>query len=244
MRTMVLGLTMSVVMLISAAGQAQVSTPSRPPVVTETSDWQLRGEPVFYAGDIYERTGPDVFFDANVMVRTGVYRGVPLYVDTTLQPFSVVYVPVGRNLMRPYEKRRIGELAGTTGSRTPSFPGRPERSSVVEPLPVPNAEIVGTGGVAVPRAESPESGASAPRPAPATIVESIPTPRSNAGVWIEFNGTRWYAAGRAESYARERFTQVGTYRGFPVYREKSGASRSIYVPAVTDGPVTPYRQGP
>ena len=56
------------------------------------------------------------------MMQQGVYQGVPIYADVTLQPFSVVYVPITRSTMRAYERKREGDLAGTTGSRTPSFP--------------------------------------------------------------------------------------------------------------------------
>ena len=56
------------------------------------------------------------------MQRTGTFEGVPIYEDATQTPFTVVYVPIGGNVVRPYERRREGELAGSTGSRIPSFP--------------------------------------------------------------------------------------------------------------------------
>ena len=83
---------------------------------------QQRGTPVFHAGAFYYPSGPSTFFDGNVMQRTGTFEGVPLYEDATQTPFTVVYVPIGGNVVRPYERRREGELAGSTGSRTPSFP--------------------------------------------------------------------------------------------------------------------------
>jgi hypothetical protein len=259
MRMAVLATTLFVMMLTSTATHAQTIPSSRPPAVTETPDWQLLGEPIFYAGDVYDPTGPDVFFDANVMVHTGVYRGVPLYTDTTLQPFSVIHVPVGRNLMRPYEKRRTGELAGTTGSRTPSFPGEPDAqkriiesslgvatsSGVVESVVVPEPGTLGTSGVTAlerPVSFSPTGSSPTDLSTRAARVESVPRPRSNGGVWIEYEGRRWYAAGAAESFVPDRFTRIGTSRGFPIYRAKSGDRESIYVPAVAGGPVTRYRQ--
>ena len=98
--------------------------PSNPYPATTAANaaWQLRGDPVFHAGAFYYPTGPTVFFDGNVMARTGTYEGVPLYEDATLSPFTIVYVPIGGNVVRPYERRREGELAGTVGSRPPSFP--------------------------------------------------------------------------------------------------------------------------
>ncbi len=105
-------------------GTAQVySGYAPPPAVTAASaSWQLSGQPIFHAGSFYYPAGATVFFDGRVMTRTGHYEGVPLYSDVTLEPFSIVYVPVGGARMRPYERRRDGELAGTVGSRTPSFP--------------------------------------------------------------------------------------------------------------------------
>src|SRR5205823_5756894 len=91
-------------------------------VTAANASWQLAGQPIFYAGAFYYPTGPTVYFEGFVMVRTGVFEGVPLYADTTLEPFSVIYVPIGGNVMRPYEKPRTGPLTGTVGSRTPSFP--------------------------------------------------------------------------------------------------------------------------
>ena len=61
-------------------------------------------ELIQFAGDLYYPAGAAVFFDGNTMVRSGHYNGVPLYTDTTLEPYSVVYVPLERGLMQPYER--------------------------------------------------------------------------------------------------------------------------------------------
>jgi hypothetical protein len=105
-------------------GSAQVYRNETPPpsVTAAGTAWQMNGAPIFYAGSYYYPAGATVFFDGKVMARTGVFEGVPLYSDVTLEPFSIVYVPVGGAVMRPYERRREGELTGTVGSRTPSFP--------------------------------------------------------------------------------------------------------------------------
>src|SRR5436190_1682286 len=103
-------------------GQVQ-NRPTDPPIVTAVNEsWYQLREPVQFAGDVYYPAGPAIFFDGNVMVRTGHYNGVPLYANTTLEPYSVVLVPISRGLMQPYERRRRGDVAGTTGSRAPSFP--------------------------------------------------------------------------------------------------------------------------
>ena len=88
-----LGVALALLLAAPAAAQVQ-SRPTDPPIVTaENESWYRLGEPLQFAGDLYYRAGPTVFFDGNTMVRTGYYNGVPLYADTTLEPYSVVFVP-------------------------------------------------------------------------------------------------------------------------------------------------------
>ena len=159
MRQLVLSLFLFAAVLVPTIGNAQVYLlPAEPPQVTAASaPWKINGEPVFYAGDFYYAAGPTVFFDGNVMVRSGSYRGVPLYADSTLQPYSVIFVPIGGKVMRPYERKRAGELAGTVGSRMPSFP--PQRDVEV-------SVASGTTGIQTPplRATEPEVMPEAARP--------------------------------------------------------------------------------
>jgi hypothetical protein len=265
MRVYLVAAALSVVVLVPKTGNAQAyNLPTPVPQVTAASaDWQIRGEPVFYSGNLYYPTGPTIFFDGNVMVRTGSYEGVPIYVDASVDPYGIVYVPVGGNVMRPYERLRAGELAGTVGSKMPSFPierdvdvsvasGRtgimtPPLSGVIEPMVIPEidrgARAVGTGGSIVPRAAVGDQAMTVERARPEkTIMQSIPQPHANSGVWLDFNGARWYSAGPAVVYAPERFTPVGQHGGFPVYRDAAGASDRIYVAAVKGGPLAPYRR--
>jgi hypothetical protein len=102
-------------------------------VTANNESWYINREPLQFAGDLYYPAGAGVFFDGNTMVRSGHYNGVPLYTDTTLEPYSVVYVPLERGVMQPYERLRQGSLAGTTASRAPSFPVSATASST--PLP-------------------------------------------------------------------------------------------------------------
>jgi hypothetical protein len=243
---------------ICSAGSAQVlQLPAPAPAVTATrARWQIEGAPIFYAGNFYYPSGPTVFFDGYVMVRTGSYRGVPLYQDATLEPYSLVYVPIAGNLMRPYERRRVGELEGTTGSRAPSFPIEHDvdlslRSTVAGGGEYPPLEP--TERVVLPetsrsmRRTSPvqaRSGAASPstgseRPGPTLI--TVPPPESNRGVWIEFAGERWSSIGRAVAFSPGRFERIGTLDGFPVYRDRGSRERNIiYVPAVAGGPLAPF----
>jgi len=77
--------------------------------------------------------------------------------------------------------------------------------------------------------------------APRTMMQSIPQPITNNGIWLEFDNARWYAVGPATAFSPERFEPLGEYRGFPVYRDKTRADGTIWVSVVKDGPaVAPY----
>ncbi|MGE0449885.1 MAG: hypothetical protein AB7Q29_09920 [Vicinamibacterales bacterium] len=259
-----LGLVFGLVLVTGSQGllaQVYRHQPAPPSVTAERSAWQLAGDPLFYAGAFYDPSGPTVFFDGGVMVRTGSYEGVPLFQDVTLEPYSIVYVPVSGALMRPYERRREGPLAGTVGSRVPSRPIPLD----VDSAPATSPLIVGTSGtggaaeqdewVTVRRetlerlletagqAIGPAADAAEPRAA-----ESIPAPRSNEGLWIEYAGGRWFAGGAAVAYEAAAFERVGTYHATPVYRERRPpGSRNtreidgrIFVALTTGGPLTPF----
>jgi hypothetical protein len=230
-----------------------------PRVDAAQESWQINGEPIFVDGLVYYPSGPDRFFDGNVMSRTGSYRGIPVYQDRTIEPYSIVYVPMGRRLMRPYERRRTGELAGTVGSHAPSFPVA--TSSPLEPTPT-DADIaagaVGTAGavaapqgntyvksanVVITNATSPSITTSrddrASNQAP-TRLESVPAPAGPNGIYIEFEDARWYGSGSPMTYAADNFTPIGNYAGFVVYRMKNDAQARVWVPVVEGGPLAQY----
>jgi hypothetical protein len=70
----------------------------------------------------------------------------------------------------------------------------------------------------------------------------VPDAGTVNGVWLQFNGARWYSDGPAVSYAPDRFERVGDYRGFPVYRDRTSQGDRIWVSVVKDGPIAPYRK--
>jgi hypothetical protein len=251
------------VLLAAAPAAAQVyHRPTAPPIVTAENDtWYRTGEPVQLDGNVYYRAGGPVFFDGNVMVRTGHYKGVPLYADTTLEPYSMVFVAIGRGLMQRYELPRRGEVAGTTGSRAPSFAvalrpesGMPMRMAPAPPtnLPVPMEEtsaytpdMVFRPGVSEPISRPmPEPEA---RPEPVQVVERfagmelIRKPENNDGIWIRYKGSKWVSAGPAVQLRSTDFRMVGDYAGFPVYvRQNDTKTRTIYLPTRANL-VAPYR---
>src|SRR5688572_24460006 len=211
-------LVVAVLLFAAAPAFAQVvSRPTDPPIVTAENDaWYRLREPLQFAGDVYFPAGAAVFFNGNTMVRTGHYNGVPLYADTTIEPYSIIYVPVGRGVMQPYERVRAGELAGTSGSRMPAFPMRTARESrevmvapvspTAPPRPLgalgaftPESGAVGTAGIVRPAAAV----------ATAATLETLRRPESNDGIWLAFMGRRWVSAGPAVTLQASAFVRVG-----------------------------------
>jgi hypothetical protein len=259
MRSIVAGVFLSVVLLMPNVGTAQVfSLPEPSPDVNAASaDWQIRSEPIFHAGIVYYPAGPTVFFDGRIMVRTGVYNGIPLFADVTIEPYSIVFVPIGRNVMRPYERRREGELAGTVGSRAPSFPIQRDGDLSVRsqqgasralPVRMPEPDVI-PEAITLARAEvglqrlGDVVGATDIRAVPVQrpAATEVWRPTANDGVWIEFEGARWFSAGPAVSVDPERFVPTASYRGFVVYRDTMGArADTIFVTVVPNGPIAPY----
>ena len=107
--------------LMPVAASAQLSTPP-PEVTAESESWYMSGAPINLGGILYYPSGPITHFIRNEMVFTGFFGRVPVYKRTTQEPGSVLYVPLAGGLVRPYERRRSGDLAGTVGSTAPSFP--------------------------------------------------------------------------------------------------------------------------
>jgi hypothetical protein len=237
-------LVISCAIVVSGATQAHAqltirATPA-PAITAVAEQWYQDGEPVLYADHFYYPAGAQVHFNGNEMIWAGDYLGVPLYSKPTMEPFSVVYVPLTGGLMQPYERRREGALAGTAGSTAPSFPV----ASSAEPglgMPVAPAAPAGTG---------PDAGSlpTAPRAAawwtgfPLDLAgRPLPTRRQAAnGVYVVFDGDRWFSSGPAAYVDVTTLTRIGELQGLPVYTAP-GAESTIFV-AVARGRefVAPY----
>lgn len=259
---------------LAVAGRlsAQVNwRPTPAPIVTANEEtWFLSGEPITVEGSFYYPAGPQVFFDANRMVRSGSYRGVPLYADTTLEPYMKVFVPLSGGLMQPYERRRAGDLAGSTGSEAPSFPvstaaeAAPAEPAPIESVQAPAPPMLGeTSDRAQARAMTDAAEATRRAGQRSQTIRGREVPVSSAGrippqrdlvqlgvkplglneVYVEYEGARWRSAGRAIALSSDRFVQVGTYHDFPVYAEKNDAQapRTIYLPS-RSGLIAPYER--
>jgi hypothetical protein len=234
--------------------------PTPPPLVTANGEpWFLNGEPVFYAGNLYYPAGPQTHFNGNEMVPSGLYQAIALYTRTTIEPLSIVYVPLTGGLMQPYERRRVGVIAGTVGSTTPMF-------RVISPFEQRAESLLGTS--ILPQAPAPPMLATAVTPEAVAVQQtaavvmstmpvgtsgSVATPRRLAattavrpqglnGVFVEFNNQRWFSSGPPTVFDPDQFTRIGEHHGFPVYTKKSATGVSIYIPVARDASdfVAPY----
>jgi hypothetical protein len=245
MRTWIFSGVLIVMVLLRASGHAQifqVKTPV-PDVTAATAFWQMSSEPFVFQGMIYFPTREFRMFDGQVMAQIGIFQGVPIYADTTLEPWSLVYVPVGRERMRVWERPRDGVLEGTTGSRVPWYPVRPSYAGPMPSSGAPLATAVPTIPATPTIGDERPVGTAGTIVRPRTTMESIPPPSrsSGNGVWLEFDGSRWYSAGAARSFTPDRFLPLGAYHGFPVYREINGPPNRIWISVVVpDGPLAPY----
>jgi hypothetical protein len=249
------GLVLCTVIALAAsesAARAQIKlqpTPA-PTVTAETENWYQTGEPIVFAGNYYYPAGPAIHFLANEMVPTGSYRGVQLYSRTTIEPYSIVFVPLAGGLMQPYERRRAGDLAGTTGSSVPSFPVEiPSAFGAPPPIQAAGPPFVETQmsneyvarpqtalGVEPPLVSGAPSSSSvgtigrlsaAPRPKP------VGPPSAN-GIFVEFDHARWYASAPPKDLDSASLRRIGEWHGFPVYATRSTGESTIYIP-VTQG---------
>jgi hypothetical protein len=234
------------VLLIVPRASAQVYWQPQPaPLVTaEHESWFQLGEAITYEGYFYYPAGARVFFNGNHMVRAGSYRGIPLYADTMIEPYSKVLVPVSGGQLQPYERRRTGDMAGTTGSQAPSFPvtmageitREPAALGTSGPMVVPSAAPEAAGGTG-------EAGAPVTMRPPRNVIEAGLKPKGLNEIFVNYAGYRWKAAGKAVPLDDQRFTRIGDYYGYPVYAVRGDDTevRTIYLPSRA-GLIAPYER--
>jgi len=233
----------------AARAQIKLQPTPAPAVTAETQSWYQAGEPIVFAGNYYYQAGPAIHFLANEMVPTGSYRGIQLYSRTTIEPYSVVFVPLAGGLMQPYERRRSGDLAGTTGSSAPSFPVEIASAfGAPPPIQAPGPPFVETqmsneysarpestvGRELVPeRAATAGSVGTVGDLTPARRPKAVGRPSAN-GVFVEFDHARWYATAPPKDLDSVTLRRIGEWHGFPVYKSRSTGESTIYIP-VTQG---------
>ena len=242
----------------SMLAQTMIQPTPKPIVTADNEVWYQAGVAITFAGNVYYPAGPIVHFNANEMVRSGHYQGIPLYTRTTIEPYSIVFVPLYGGLMQPYERRRAGDVADTAGSLTPSFP-------VVRSAEQSNMEYVPGAGMV--QAQAPPSRVGAiidrtpieatdqPAPGGASVgttggetrvplgpLATAKRPEGLNGVFVEYENHRYFSNGPAREFDAKSFTRIGEYHGFAVYR-REGDATTIYIPPLAGPPtiVTPYR---
>jgi hypothetical protein len=250
-------LLFAIALLTSAPLFAQATwQPTPPPLVTaQNESWYLAADAIEWAGAFYSPAGAPRYFDPYQMVKAGSYRGIPLYTDATRGPYDVVYVPIGSDLMQPYMRPRTGELSGTASTLSPEFPvgvateGNPtaqlaERQTAGPPAMarsydvMPGAELTPLEGqTAAPPETTGTMGRSLAMPG---RIDSVLPPRGVNGIWVNYDGGRWFLSGKATDFDPAHFTKIGQYYGFPVY-ERNGDSSAIYIPS-TPGLLARYAQ--
>lgn len=235
-----------------------------PPLTAENTSWFIAGEPVVWNGALYYPVGTPRALNRYQMVRSGSYRGIPLYTDPMLEPNSTVFVPLAGDRVQPYERPGSGMLAGTQGRPSPpptdidalGNPGVPQAPAapamappydpayVVSPTTTPVVIVtnppamVDSGRSQVPVAVG-TSGRSVTS-APARPVTSVIPPTGANTIWVEFDGRRWYAAKQSIPYNASLLNEVGTYHGWTVYSPKNDPS-IIYIPS-TPGRLSAYKR--
>jgi hypothetical protein len=246
-------------LLLSAPAYAQVTwQPTPPPLVTADNEgWFRTGAAIEWNGDFYYSAGTAEAFNAYQMVRAGSYRGIPLYTDTTLEPYSIVFVPIAGGRMQPYERPRTGMLAGSVGSRASLLPAGTAGAMTITPegyvaqAPAPPTFARGydlAPAAAVPQPVSPAVpivgttgavAASAPAPRPAATSGRLPRNANlTATAYFDYDGRRWVSAGKAMELDAS-FARVGDFRGAPVYQHH-GDSLTIFIPTAS-GLVAPFK---
>ncbi len=259
--------------VLCAAGAAHAQTmllPVPAPLVTaETEHWYQTAEPLEYAGSVYYPLGTPVPFNGNVMVRSGQYKGVPLYTAMATDLLGIVFVPLPGGFMHPYQRRIPEELVGTSGSTAPLFPVAipaaiaPGMVAVVmfpeaamtptlgspiafdRAIARPSAALTMTAAAASPT-RAPLAASASPvgasgRVAPVAARKvAARRPHAENGVFIEFDDARWFSSGPAVLFDARTFKRIGELHGLPVYTA-SGRRGTIFV-SVAEGLdlVAPY----
>ena len=102
MRTLVMAVVVGMTWQVSGGiAGAQTSPPSAEIAKAPAADdWRRSGGPLLFGGASFYPSGPTVFFEDSVMVRSGSVDGVPIYIDATHDPANLVYVPVAGGLLR------------------------------------------------------------------------------------------------------------------------------------------------
>ena len=228
----------------------------QPPTVTaENEPWFVSRAPLMLGGTLYFPAGAQVHFNRNEMVLTGSFGAIPVYVRTTIEPRSVIFIPLSGGLMQPYDRRRSGELAGTEGSIPASFPiqNPAERRFELQALRAPgpplgttpsmyyDAAFPATSPVAPPSTSRAVATTGYTAMVPTHPLESAIRPEGINRVFVNFESQRWFSSGGAVPFDASAFRQIGTANGFAVYSSPAHPG-TIFIPVAREAQalVAPY----
>ena len=171
----------------------------------------------------YERPGSGMI--AGTEGRTSL---PPTDIDAFGNP-GVAQAPAGPAMALPYDPALVVSPAMT--------PIAPIAAPVATVTSAP--AMVDTGRSAPPVAVG-TSGRSAAAVTPASPVTTVVPPTGANGIWIEYDGRRWFAASQSIAYEAALLNEVGTYRGWTVYSPKNDPS-IIYIPSAP-GRLSAYKR--
>jgi len=257
MRRMVGTVALMSALSVPLVASGQELLQEQPPTVTaESEPWYVSRAPLMVGGTLYFPAGAQVHFNRNEMIRSGSFGAIPVYVRTTLEPRSVIFIPLSGGLMQPYERRRSGELAGTEGSIPAAFPiqNPAERSGVeLQALRAPGPPVGMTSSIYGDAGFSAAS--TVPQPSTSGAVATtgytpmVPThplqsairPEGVNRVFVNFENQRWFSNGGAVAFDAGTFRQIGTDNGFAVYAHPAHPG-TIFIPVAREASalVAPY----
>jgi hypothetical protein len=210
------------------SGQVVYQPTTVPTITADDESWYLNGEAITYAGNVYYPAGAQIYFNATEMVRSGFFMGIPLYTRPTIEPYSVVYVPLQGGRMQPYQRPRTGELTGTSGSVPSVLPhpgatvpprglalqaaGPPSQTALVIPMQITGSE----DRVPLPSLEA-SVGMAGRVPPPPQHVQIGDPPEGTQSIFIEYEGRRWYPIGHPEPLNPAGLVRLPDYHGFAVW---------------------------
>ena len=227
--------------------QINIRPTPAPAITAENEGWYQRGEPIVFAGNLYYRAGAAIHFNPDEMVRSGAFEGVPLYTRTTIEPYSVVFVPIEGGRMQPYERPRSGELAGTSGSSVPVLPVEipmadsppPMRQAPAPPMVGSSANDFSTTALTFPSESNGKATLERHRTSPHVGTTGrveppqppLPVRRGAAnGMFVDFNSSRWFTSGPPIPANSQALRRIGEYHGLPVYVAGNASDSTIYIP--------------
>lgn len=174
--------------------------------------------------------------------------GIPLYTRTTIEPYSIVYVPLPNGRMQPYARPRTEELTGTAASLpsaelprpaatvpppglAPQAAGPPSQTALTVPVQIPRPAVVEP---TPPFPADTSVGVRGTTGRGETQVPPCSCREAPVEIFIEYEGERWYALGAPQPLDPTTMEKVGTYHGFDVWTTRDDRG-TIYIPVTFGG---------